>query len=87
MVFGVKRCYTFTHGSKTAATYPEALGNKGNIMIKHTMSNTGIIRNAAGKLIGKFDFCTGELVLDGVVETMHAESMEHAMDLVAAKFK
>ena len=56
-------------------------------MIKHTMSNTGTIRNAAGKLLGKFNFCTGELVLGGVIETLHAESMEHTMYLVAARFK
>lgn len=55
-------------------------------MIKHTMYTNGTIRNADGKLIGKFDFFTGELVLDGVVETLRAESMEHAMDLAAAHF-
>lgn len=53
-------------------------------MIRFTTYANGTMRNPAGKLIAHYDAESGALNIDGVPQTLRAESLEHACDLVAA---
>lgn len=56
-------------------------------MIKHTAYANGTIRNAGGKLVAFYNAETGQLLIDGVIPSFFAETLEIAMEIVGERCK
>ena len=60
--------------------------NLTELEVKYTSYDTGIIRDAVGKLVAHWDKDTKDLVIDGIHQIIRVNNIEHAMDFVCENF-